>query len=409
MRINQTAYSQLRAPYNSGMSTVRQDPRLYYAFGLLFILAVSVRSLVFYFLGRHELRWVAAGLLATFALFYATERLISKRFGWYIHLYLVIQTGLALLIMLLPPNHFFSAGLGLVLSGQAVLLLPGRQAYGWIGAFTGVMLFGLVHGQGLLNGLTLGLLYVGGYLFTGAYAGAIGKATASQERSEALLSDLQEAHEQLRIYAAAAEQLAVVEERQRLARDLHDSAIQSLYGLVLSAEGAARKLAEGQVAIVGERLQAIRQTAHSALQEMRSLVFELRPPDLEKVGLVAALRSRLKSVEDRAGVLTTLDVEGDGRLPQLLEAGLYRIVQEALNNALRHSGAEKVSVSLKIGSEEVALEVADDGIGFDLQAERSGGGLGLRGMAERAQDLGGKLSLKSKPGQGTRVRLEVPK
>ena len=380
------------------MATLRQSPVLFYAFGALFILAVAARSLGFYFAEEHPLRWIAAALLSGFALLFATERWISKRLSRYLHAYLGIQTLLALVILLLPPQLFFSAVLGLVLSGQAVLLLPGRQAYAWIGAFIGVMLFGLVQGQGLLNGLTLGLLFIGGYLFTGAYAGAVGRATAAQHRSEALLSDLQEAHEQLRRYAAQVEQMAVVEERQRMARDLHDSAIQALYGLVLSSEGAARKLAEGKVGLVGERLQDIRRTAHAALQEMRSLIFELRPPDLEKEGLVAALRSRLEAVEDRAGVRTALEVEGDGRLSHDLEAGLYRLVQEALNNALKHSGAEQVTVSLKIGPEQVALEVADDGIGFDPQAAQSGGGLGLRGMVERAQELGGKLSLQSEPG-----------
>ncbi len=409
-QINQNAYLPvLLAPYNPEVATHRQSPAFFYAFGFLFILAVSLRSLGYYFIEGHGLRWVASALLATFGLLYSTERLISRRFPVYLHMYLAIQTVLALVILLLPPQHFFSAGLGLVLSGQAVLLLPGRQAYAWIGAFIGVMLFGLVWGQGLLNGLTLGLLFIGGYLFTGAYAGAVGRATAAQHRSEALLSDLQEAHGQLQLYAVQAEHLAVVEERQRMARDLHDSAIQALYGLVLSAEGAARKLAEGEVAVVRERLQEIRRTAQAALREMRSLIFELRPPDLEKEGLVAALRARLESVEDRAGVRTALEVVGDGRLPHDVEAGLYRVVQEALNNALKHSGATHVTVSLKIESEAVALEVADDGIGFDPQAAHTGGGLGLRGLVERAQELGGKLSLQSGPGQGTRIRLEVPK
>jgi len=409
IQIGQTAYLSPSPPYNPAVATDRQSPAFFYTFGFLFILAVSVRSLGFYFIEGHGLRWAAAVLLAMFGLLYSTERWISRRFPAYLHGYLAIQTVLALVILLLPPQHFFSAGLGLVLSGQAVLLLPGRQAYAWIGAFIGVMLFGLVWGQGLLNGLTLGLLFIGGYLFTGAYAGAVGRATAAQHRSEALLLDLQEAHGQLQLYAVQAEHLAVVEERQRMARDLHDSAIQALYGLVLSAEGAARKLAEGKVGLVGERLQEIRRTAHAALHEMRSLIFELRPPDLEKEGLVAALRARLEAVEDRAGVHTALEVEGDSRLPAALEAGLYRVVQEALNNALKHSGAVQVTVSLKIGPEQVALEVADDGIGFDTQAAQSGGGLGLRGMVERAQELGGELSLQSEPGQGTRIRLEVSK
>jgi len=391
------------------MPTGRLDSRLYYAFGLLFILSFGVRSLGSYFLDRHELRWVAAGLIAAFALFYATERPISKRFGPYIHLYLAIQTGLALLIMLLPPNQFYSAGLGLVLSGQAVLLLPGLQAYAWIGAFSGVMLFGLVETQGMFDALSLGLLYISGYLFAGAYAGVVARATSAQQRSEALLTDLQEAHEQLRMYAAQAEQNAVIEERHRLARDMHDSVMQTLYGQVLSAEGAARKVAEGEISLVGERLQDIRRTAQSALREMRFLIYELRPPDLERDGLVAALRARLEAVEVRAGMQTSLQVEGDGPLSHDLEAMIYRVVQEALNNALKHSGAAKVTVSLRIGPAEVELEVADDGIGFDSTGRQAVGGLGLRGMYERAAQLGGRLSLHSAPGEGTRVRLEVPK
>jgi len=387
------------------MSTVRQNPVLYYAFGFLFILAISVRALGFYFIEGHELRWIAAAVLIAFTLLYWTERWITQRFGGYLHLYLALQTVLALLILLLPPYHFFAAGLGIVLSAQAVMLLPRRQAYGWIGAITGALIFGLVRGQGLLNGLSLGLLYFVAYLFTGAYAAAVATATASQERSAALLSDLQRAHDQLRAFANQAEQLAVVEERQRLARDLHDSVIQALYGLILSAEGAGRKLAEGEVGLVTERLQDIRQTAKSALDEMRSLIFELRPPDLQKEGLIAALRARLESVEARAGLQTKLEIEGDGRLSPRLEAGLYWVVQEALNNALRHSAADKVIVSLRLRPEAVELEVIDNGVGFDPSAR---GGLGLRGMYERAEQLGGELSFYCKPGQGTRVRLEVP-
>jgi len=390
------------------MATVRQAPMFYYTFGLLFILAVAVRLLGFYFIEQHDLRWVAAAILAVFTLLYATERVVSGWIAAYLHLYLALQTGLALLIMLLPPNHFFSAGLGLVLSAQAVLLLPGRQAYAWIGAITGVMLFGLVRGQGLLSGLSLGLLYVAGYLFTGAYAAAVGKATASQERSAALLSDLQEAHEQLRSYSAQAEQIAVFDERHRLARDLHDSVVQALYGLVLSAEGAARKLAEGQVDLVGERLMDIRHTAQSALREMRILIFELRPPDVAREGLVAALRTRLDAVETRAGMKASLLVEGVEALPAELEAGLYQVVQEALNNVLKHSGAENVMISLRVEPSAVELEVADDGVGFNPSTVEAMGGLGLRGLHERAARMGGRLSLQSQPNRGTRIRLEVP-
>lgn len=389
------------------MATVRQYPAVYYAFGFLFTLAVAARALGFYFGEGHPLRWVAAALLGLFTLLYTTERALSTRFPRYLHAYLAVQTLIGLAILVMPPNHHFSAGLGLVLSAQAVLLLPPRQSYSWIAAFTAVFMAGLVYGHGLLNGLSLGLLYIVGYLFTGAYADVVRQASTAQERSEALFEELKAAHSQLQAYAERAEELAVLEERHRLARDLHDSVVQSIYGLALSAEAAIRRLSEGEEQLATEQLLEIRHSAQAALGEMRYLVFELRPPDLEREGLAAALRARLESVEARAGIETTLQVEGNGRLPRQLEAGLYRIAQEALNNALKHAGADQVRLTLRLGTERVELEVADNGCGFVIDGAQQRGGLGLRGMYERAQELGGSLSIHSASDTGTRVALEV--
>ena len=142
---------------------------------------------------------------------------------------------------------------------------------------------------------------------------------------------------------------------------------------------------------------------------MRLLIFELRPPVLEEEGLAAALQERLQSVEGRVGVATSLAVEGDGRLSPTVEAELDRITQEALNNALKHAQAHQIAVQLRQDEQIVALEIVDDGIGFDLGTAWSRGGLGLRGMAERAARLGGQLAIDSRPGKGTRVRVEVPR
>jgi len=138
------------------------------------------------------------------------------------------------------------------------------------------------------------------------------------------------------------------------------------------------------------------------------LIFELRPPILAEQGLAAALRARLEAVEGRAGLKTELYVEGESRLPPEPEEGLYRIAVEALNNALRHAQARCISVSLWFKPEATRLEVADDGIGFDPAAARKAGGLGLRGMEERAEEMGGTWSVDSSPGTGTRVTMVVP-
>jgi signal transduction histidine kinase len=128
---------------------------------------------------------------------------------------------------------------------------------------------------------------------------------------------------------------------------------------------------------------------------------------LRQEGLAAALQARLEAVEGRLGLKTEFRGEGDGHLSPEVEEGLYRVAQEALNNALKHAYASSVTVYLHQDERVVTLEIADDGTGFDPIAARQRGGFGLRGMEERAARLGGKLRVQSSPGKGTRVRVEV--
>jgi signal transduction histidine kinase len=175
------------------------------------------------------------------------------------------------------------------------------------------------------------------------------------------------------------------------------------------AEAASRLLTAGKVELATDHLSELRGTAQEALQEMRLLLFELRPPMLEEEGLVAALQTRLEAVERRSGLETELRVEGENgsQLPPRLEDGLYRIAQEALNNALKHAQARHVTVSLRQDPQKVTLEISDDGRGFDLATIHDHAGLGLRGMEERVAQLGAHLSIDSQPGQGTKIKVEV--
>ena len=220
-------------------------------------------------------------------------------------------------------------------------------------------------------------------------------------RQERLVAENARLHERAR-------QAAVLEERQRLARELHDSVTQALYGVSLQAEAATRALTAGDTSPVAASLTEIRETTHEALGEMRLLLFELRPPLLEERGLYGALQSRLGAVESRAGLVTELQGEGAERLAPELEQELYRLAQEALNNVLKHAHARHVVVQLDVSPESAILEVADDGVGFEPSL-RNDGGFGLRGMHERAARLGGTLQVESAPGQGTRVRVEAPR
>jgi signal transduction histidine kinase len=205
-----------------------------------------------------------------------------------------------------------------------------------------------------------------------------------------------------------AQQMAALEERNRLAQELHDSVTQSLYSLTLYAEAAARALEAGKPKTAIGQLRELGDTAREALQEMRLLIFELKPLDLQKAGLADAIRARLDAVESRVGLKADLRVTGQARIGDPLKLELYHVAREALNNVLKHACARRVSVVLTLGADGAVLEVDDDGKGFDPDTGRASGGLGLAGMAERARRVGGELTLQSCPGGGTKVSLRAP-
>jgi signal transduction histidine kinase len=214
--------------------------------------------------------------------------------------------------------------------------------------------------------------------------------------------------ENARLYEQA-RQLAILEERQRLGRELHDSVTQSLYGINLYAEAAAGQLAMGKDEQLRQSLSDIQLTAQESLADMRLLIYELRPPVLEQEGLVRAIQNRLFSVENRAGVKFNVTSNLESRLPPATEEGLYKIAHEALNNVLKHANAKNVQVSINRDQASIILEITDDGIGFDPAAAIQKGRLGVISMRERAQLQGWTLSLESGPGAGTQIRVEVPK
>lgn len=222
---------------------------------------------------------------------------------------------------------------------------------------------------------------------------------------------------------------ALVEERSRLARDLHDAVVQSLYSQTLLAAGWQRQMRAGQMTIQVEHIEELGQMARQALKELRLLLFELRPAALGQTGLLEALQQRLEAVEKRAGIKTALHIVRKGQQPLAVlsarqptpaadypplaakvEEGLYRIAQEALNNALKHSGATLVNVYLYLGPQCIGLEIQDNGVGFDSQELRTmTGGFGMESMRQRAEKLGSKLCISSTPGMGTSVKvLDIP-
>jgi signal transduction histidine kinase len=211
-----------------------------------------------------------------------------------------------------------------------------------------------------------------------------------------------------RLYERSRE-LSILSERNRLALELHDVVSQKLFSLNLAAEAAATLLDRGPED-ARPQLERVRELAREALAELRSLIFGLRPAELERDGLEGVLRKEATMLQRVHGVKVRVDA--DGELPRVeprCAGEILRIVEEALHNAVRHAEAHAVTVRLHGGEHALSVEVADDGVGFDpTDPELRSRHLGLTSMEERARELGGRLSLTASPGSGTIVSLEVP-
>ncbi|HEX2164336.1 MAG TPA: sensor histidine kinase [Thermoanaerobaculia bacterium] len=215
------------------------------------------------------------------------------------------------------------------------------------------------------------------------------------------------------------------DERRRLARELHDGIGQTLTALKNHLDRLAAKAAESGP--LAADLAAAAETAAGAVRDTRELSRLLRPPVLDDLGLVPALRWLARTFEERTGLAIELTLggelaAGDGggaaaepprRLEPELETLVFRVVQEALTNALKHSGARRATVEVAADTDAVRVRVADPGTGFDpdatLDAAPASSGLGLAGMRDRVELFGGRLTLTSAPGRGTRVELSVPR
>jgi signal transduction histidine kinase len=224
------------------------------------------------------------------------------------------------------------------------------------------------------------------------------------------------AMENAKLYAQAQE-AAALEERARLARELHDSVTQALFSMTMHAEAARmaleREQAMGNARLDGplaRNLQQLSELTEGALAEMRALIFELRPGALQEEGLIAALRKHSAALSAREGVAIEVRAP-EQRVPiePSIEEHLYRCAQEALHNVVKHAGASRVIVRLETGRYGLLeLEIEDDGVGFDPERVPAGH-LGLRTMTDRVEQIGGAMEITSAPGAGTRVLISAPR
>ncbi|MFW6070391.1 MAG: GAF domain-containing sensor histidine kinase [bacterium] len=205
-------------------------------------------------------------------------------------------------------------------------------------------------------------------------------------------------------------ELSIIKERQRLARELHDSVTQSLFTLSLAAQGLKAALEE----VPGPHQQAVDlliDQTQTVQRDMRSLIEELRPVELQEPKLEPELRRHVKSLQRTSGITARLKIRGDvRRLSHSLQRHINRIVQEALSNVAQHSGASNAHVRLEVAPECATLTVRDDGVGFDLKSMTlwESDSLGLLSMRERAEMVGGVLLVRTAPGEGTTITARLP-
>ena len=202
-------------------------------------------------------------------------------------------------------------------------------------------------------------------------------------------------------------QFAALEERQKLARELHDSVSQSLYGIALGAR-TARTLLDREPIQAAEPLDYVLSLADAGLAEMRALIFELRPESLQTEGLVAALGKLVNALGARFQHEVALEAGEEPDVSIDVKECLYRIAQEAMNNIAKHAHATHVEVNLSNAGGELLLSISDDGAGFDTRAEFPGH-LGMHTMRERAEKAGGMFTIESAPNSGTRIRVTIPR
>jgi signal transduction histidine kinase len=374
--------------------------------GLLFS-AAALRSVLGF--AGDDLLVQALVLLAAWLALFGLEAVVTPRWPSFFPLYLAAQTAIVVVLLSLSDFSDFYAVLFGVMSMQAVQRAGWKTALLWIALFTPLTALALTFGYDPPEALALAAVYTGFDVFLALFTVATRRADEARARNQALTAELAQANDEIEAYSRRIERLAAAGERRRLARELHDSVTQTVFGMNLTAQSAALLLSRDRAGAAAQ-LDRLEGLARSALAEIRALGSELAAGELDEEGLAAALRRNLAGrLPD--GLSLTLDVDepegastGDG-LSAAEEHCLFRIAQEALNNSVKHAQADAVAIRLRLAPPR-RLEIEDDGRGFDLSAGQSAGGMGLGGMRERAAEIGWSFRVTTAPGAGTRVVVE---
>jgi signal transduction histidine kinase len=383
----------------------------------LILASVIIRALVMF---GGQPRLTALALLVVYGILLVVYQ---QRGAWFAAdryrgvVYLGLQSLLVIGLILIPPHYDYFPLLFIPLSLSAVELLGRRLGFMWITAFVLVMLWQYVIAVRFLRqinsvdwstGLAMTMLFGAMCFLVGQIVCIRRQAEQASAHNQRLLTDLQMAHRQLQDQAVQLEELAVTHERSRLARELHDSVTQTVFSMTLAVQTAQVLLAK-DVSRVAAQIDRVVELARNASREIQTIVKQLRPASIAEQGLAAALRDYLAERQARDGLIAHLEVKGEAQWPENVTLGLYRIVQEAVNNVIKHAGTREVTIKLNGCDQPASVEVIDRGAGFvvsELTPQR--GHMGLASMAERAREFGWTMMIESQPGAGTCVKVTEP-
>jgi signal transduction histidine kinase len=364
------------------------------------LLTVSVVVLVDLYLNQGSWLLAAVLFLALLVIYHAWSRRYNT-------LYLVIEFLVCAALVYLHPLSFI---LGFSVAAGAMLSFPPQRGVLWIGVFALYILALVALQDGLLMGVFQGMMVFIGYTSFGYAYYARSQAERERKISQDLLEELQEAHLQLKDYAAGIEQLAISEERNRLAREMHDTLGHRLTVAAVQLEGAQR-LIPTDPQRAARMLGTVREQVSEALGELRQTVTALRTPLEVDLPLEFSLERLAKSFQAATALPVLINLETGlsqqaGRISLAQRLAVYRTAQEALTNVQRHTHADQVWLDCTLENDCLVLSVRDDGAGIDPQALRPG--YGLRGLEERAAQLGGSLQIDNPAGGGAMLRLSLP-
>ncbi len=384
-----------------------------YSFWLLnaaaYLTWLGILAIVLPELAGHPNRTVVLVLFGLFFVGLSVYAFLEER-PLLVHLYLLFQVIIALGISGLVPttsvNHIST--LFFILSAQAMLFLPLIPGVIWIAVFTVVTWLAGVFTLGVVDPLDM-IAIVGGYLFFGTFGAGLRQANEARQHSQQLLAELQEAHTQLQAFTSQAQQLAVAEERNRLAREMHDALGHRLTVAVVQLEGAQRLIPTAPERSAS-MIEAMRGQLKQALAELRQTVSALRSPEASSAlngSLATAVTHLVQTFQEATGLAVELTMPAE--LPLLPEAhrlALYRAAQESLTNVQRHAKAQQARLLIAADANHITLTVSDDGQG--IGDEVADGRFGLIGLRERAKQLGGALTLGAADEGGAKLIMQLP-